>query len=141
MTAIITSDVPSETADILSSATMVVLHKKIAATMEELKRRQGAAYIQFQWPIGMGISTVKVACNCALLQIKYAMGPNLAYASLNNVNAYGEIEWECIEAKIKSNLYFHSLLPLFELVYKRRPWESWYYDEDDNFVMGTRQKK
>jgi len=39
---VITAHVPSKTADIRSFATPVVLLKKNATTMEELKRRQGA---------------------------------------------------------------------------------------------------
>jgi hypothetical protein len=40
LTAVVTGDVLQKTADILSSATLVILMKKDAATMEELKQKQ-----------------------------------------------------------------------------------------------------
>jgi hypothetical protein len=67
--------------------------------------------------------------------------PALAVASLDAINAYGEIERECIEAAIKANPYLHRLLPLYELLYKKGEWVLWYYDENGNFVMGTRNKR
>jgi len=45
--------------------------------------------------------------------------PELDGASLDSINAYGEIERECIEAAIRANPYLQLLLPLFELFYKR----------------------
>ena len=36
--------------------------------------------------------------------------PKLAAVSLDIVNAYGEIERECIEVAIKSNPYLHILM-------------------------------
>ncbi len=97
----------------------------------------------------MGTTIVKATCNCALLMVKEAMGPavgpsqlavetkggcallqwalhmamevkpTLVGASLDAINAYGEIERECIESAIKANPYLHMLLPLYELLYKR----------------------
>ena len=119
----------------------------------------------------MGTALVKTACSCALLMIKEAMGPAigpsqftvetkggcallqwalqmameghpaLASASLDAVNAYGEIEQECIEAAIKANPFLHMLLPLYELLYKRGEGVLWYYDENGKFVMGTRNTR
>ncbi len=60
--------------------------------------------------------------------------PNLADASVDIVNAYGEIEREFFEEAIKSNPYLHSLLPLFELLYKRGAGELKHYDKDGNFT-------
>jgi hypothetical protein len=71
----VSSDVPHKTADILSSAMLIVLLKKDAATMETLKQHNGDAYLQPQRPIGMGTAIVKLACNCALTMAKEAMGP------------------------------------------------------------------
>jgi hypothetical protein len=65
----------------------------------------------------------------------------LARASLDAINAYGEIERECIESAIKANPYLHSLLPLYELLYKRGEGVLWYYDENGNFVLGARNKR
>ena len=171
LTAIVAGDVPQKTADILSSATLIVLLKKDAQAMAALKQRQGADYKQPQRPIGMGTALVKAACNCALLMVKEAMGPAvgpgqfavetkggcallqwalqmameakpaLAGASLDATNAFGEIERECIEAAIKANPYLHRLLPLFELLYKKGEGVLWYYDENGKFVLGVRNKR
>jgi hypothetical protein len=171
LTAIVTRDVPQKTADILSSATLIVLLKKDAAAMEAPKQQQGAAYRQPQRPIGMGTALVKAACNCALLLVKDAMGPavghtqfavetkggcallqwalqmameakpGLAGASLDAINAYGEIERDCIEAAIRANPFLHMLLPLFELLYKRGEGIYWYYDENGKFVFGVKNKR
>ena len=66
--------------------------------------------------------------------------PTLAGPSLDAIIAYGEIERECIEAAIKANPYLHSLLPLYELLYKRGEGVLWYYDENGNFVLGARTR-
>ena len=117
--------------------------------MEALKQQRGDAYRQPQRPIGMGTPLVKAACNCALLMVKEAMDPAvgptqlavetkggcallqwalqtametkpcLAGASLDAINAYGEIERGCIESAILANPFLYMLLPLFELLYKR----------------------
>jgi hypothetical protein len=119
----------------------------------------------------MGTTLVKAACNCALMMVKEAMGPavgpsqfavetkggcallqwalqmamevkpTLAGASLDAINAYGEIERECIEAAIRANPNRHKLLPLFELLYKRGEGVPWYYDENGKFVLGVKNKR
>ena len=43
--------------------------------------------------------------------------PNLAAASLDNINAYDEIERDYIQAAILANPYQHNLLTLFEVLY------------------------
>ncbi len=53
---------------------------------------------------------------------------NLVAVCLDKINAYCEIERDCIEAAIKANSYLHGLLPLFELLYIRGALELWYYD-------------
>ncbi len=70
MTVVYSGDVLDKTADILSSATLIILLEKDAATMEAEMARLGPAYVQPQLPIGMGTAIVKVACNCALLLVK-----------------------------------------------------------------------
>jgi hypothetical protein len=168
---VVQGDVPQKTADILSSTTLIVLLKKDAEQMQDLKDKQGEAYLQPQRSIGMGTALVKLACNCALTMFKDAMGtalgpsqfavetkggcallqwalqmamevkPKLTGASLDGINAYGEIEWECIEAAIRTNPYLHGLLPLFKLMYKRGEGVLWYYDENGNFVMEAKTKR
>jgi len=119
----------------------------------------------------MGMAIVKVICNFAMLFVKDAMGlaigpsqftmetkggcallqwailmaleakPNLVAVCLDNINAYGDIERECIDAAIRANPYRHPFLPLFELLYKKRARDLWYYDDDGNFILGTRNKR
>jgi len=77
--------------------------------------------------MGPGVGPSKFAVEtkggCALLQwaLQMAMEAKsaLAGASLDAINAYGEIECECIEAAIKANPYLHHLLPIYELLYKK----------------------
>jgi hypothetical protein len=149
LTAVVTGDVHQKTADFLSSSTLIILLKKDATSMEALKLAEGEAYLQPQRPIGMGTSVAKLACNCALHMVKEVMGPAvgptqfvvetkgdcdllqwalhmameakpaLVAASLDAINAYGDIERECIEAAIRANPYLQRLLPLYELMYKK----------------------
>ena len=167
LTAIVAGDVPQKTADILSSATLIVL----PPAMEALKQHQGEAYRQPQRPIGMGTSLVKAACSCALTMVKDAMGPAdgpshfavetkggcallqwalqmamevnpvLAGANLDASNAFGEIKRDCTEAAIRADPYLHRLLPLFELLYKRGEGVLWYYDEHGRFVLGVKNMR
>ena len=167
LTAVVTGDVPQKTLDFLSSSALIILLKKDAESMEALTRAQGEAYLQPQRPIGMGTTVAKLACNCALQMVKDSMGPavgplqfavetkggctllqwalqmametkpSLVAASLDAINAYGDIERECIEAAIRANPYLQRMLPMYELLYKRGEGVLWYYDENGNFVMGT----
>jgi len=75
LTTVVAGDVPKKTTDIMSSTTLIILLKKDAEAMAELKLKQGASYLQPQRPIGMGTTLVKTTCNCALLMVKDAMGP------------------------------------------------------------------
>ena len=133
---------------VLSSATLVVLLKKDAKTMEAMKQAQGPAYLQPRRPLGMGSTFVKLASNCALHFIRGAMGPvvgpaqfsvetkggcdlvqwalqlalesngKLSAACLDGINAFSEINRESIRAAIEANPSLHLLLPLFELLYE-----------------------
>ena len=67
--------------------------------------------------------------------------PNMAAASLDNINAYGEIERYCIQAAILANPYLHNVLHLFEPLYKKGSGELWYYDETGNFVLATHKRR
>ena len=75
MTTLVEGDVSDNIADRLSSMTLVILLKKDAETMAQLKRLQGDAYMQPQTPLGMGFTLVKVALICTLLLIKGSLGP------------------------------------------------------------------
>ena len=74
LTTVVTSGVPKKTADILSSATLIILLKNDVAAMNALKPAHGAAYLQTQRPIEMGSAIAKLACNYALQIVKEAMG-------------------------------------------------------------------
>ena len=95
----------------------------------------------------MGSSLVKLASNCALLLLRgslgAAVGPSqsvveakrgcdlvqwalqlamesdrsLAAASLDGINAFGEIERACIRAALEANPSLHMLIPLFKILY------------------------
>jgi hypothetical protein len=71
--------------------------------------------------------------------------PKLATATLDASNAFGEIERDRIEVAIKANPYPHGLLPLFNMLYMKgagdRALVLYMYDEAENFVMGTRNKR
>jgi hypothetical protein len=58
----------------------------------------------------------------------------LIRACLGAINAFGEIERECIKAALLANPSLHTLIPLFEMIYERGSGELWYYDEKGNFV-------
>ena len=74
-TSIVQGDVSDNFYHLLSSATLVVLLKKDAETMNAMKQAQGPAYLQPQGPLVMGSTFAKLASNCALHLIRGAMGP------------------------------------------------------------------
>jgi hypothetical protein len=73
--------------------------------------------------VGPSQFAVETKGGCALLQWALQMAmeakPAMAGASLDAINAYGEIDRDCIEVAIRANPYLHRLLPLYELLYKK----------------------
>ncbi len=71
-----------------------------------------------------------------------ALEPNgkLSAACLDGVNAFGEINRNCIRAAIEANLSLHLLLPLFEMLYERGSGELFYYDENGNYITSYYNK-
>ena len=59
---------------------------------------------------------------------------SLAAASLDGVNAFGEIGRACIRVALEANPSLHILIPLFEMLYERGNGELWYYNEHGNYV-------
>ena len=132
--------------------------------MEEMKRVLGDPCVQPQRPLGIVSALVKPASNCALLLLrgslgavvgpsqfgvetkggfdlllwvlKLAMESNLTLtpASLDGIDAFGEIERVCIRAALEANLSLHVPIPLFEILYERGNGELWDYDEHGNYV-------
>jgi hypothetical protein len=74
---LIKGDVSNNISDFVSSAMLVVLLKKYAETMADLKRTQGAACLQPQRSLGMEFTQVKVTSNYALLVLKGNLGPTV----------------------------------------------------------------
>jgi hypothetical protein len=70
MTALIKGDDSQKLADLFSSVTLVIFFKKDATTMDEMKVALGDAYLQPRRPLGMGLTLVKAACNCALVLLR-----------------------------------------------------------------------
>jgi hypothetical protein len=58
----------------------------------------------------------------------------LATASLDGINAFGEIERVCIRVALEANPSLHMLIPLFEMLYEWDSGELWYYYEHGNYV-------
>ena len=54
----------------------------------------------------------------------------LSATCLDVINAFEEIERDCIRAALLANLSMHTLLPIFEMFYERGSGELWYYDEN-----------
>ena len=82
-------DVTDDTCYLLSSATLVVLLKKIEEEMEAaLKLRQGQLYMQPQRPLGMGNTFPKIAANYILAKVQPVVGVS-AGARQFAVNAKG----------------------------------------------------
>ncbi len=74
MTTLVTGVVSDKIADLLSSATMVILLKKDEETMAAMKATLGDAYIQPQRPLGMDSTLVMTASICALLLLRGSLG-------------------------------------------------------------------
>ena len=55
-------------------------------------------------------------------------------ASLDAINASGEIERNCIRAALEANTSLHMLIPLFKMLYERGIVQLWYYDENGSYV-------
>jgi hypothetical protein len=61
--------------------------------------------------------------------------PELARATLEAINAFGDLERPCIRAALLSNVLLHPLILLFDVLYTRGSGELWFYDEVGNFVL------
>ena len=148
MTALVKGDVSHTIANLLSSATLVILLTKDAETMANMKLLQDDAYRQPPRPLGIGSTLMKVASNCALILVKGSLGPAvgptqfsvvtkggcdhvqwalqitmesngmLSATCLDAMNAFGKIERDCIRAALLANPSLNMLIPLFEMLYE-----------------------
>ena len=59
---------------------------------------------------------------------------NLSAACLDAINAFGEIERDCIRAALLANPSLHLMLPMFDMLYERGSGELWFCDEHGNYV-------
>jgi hypothetical protein len=60
--------------------------------------------------------------------------PDLARATLDAINAFGDLENPCTQAALLANVHLHQLTPLYDVLYTRGNGELWFYDEFGNFV-------
>ena len=65
---------------------------------------------------------------------------NLFAACLDGINAFGEINRECIRAALMANPDLHPLIPLFKMLYERGSGELFYYDENCNYIASYYSK-
>ena len=59
----------------------------------------------------------------------------LSATCLDAINAFGEIERECIKAAPLVSPSLHMRIPLFEIMYERESGELWFYYENCNFEL------
>jgi hypothetical protein len=74
------------------------------------------------------------------LQMALESNGNLSAACLDGINAFGEINLECIRAAIMANPNLHILLPMFEMLYERDSGELFHYDENGNYIANYYSK-
>ena len=74
MTTVVKGNASDKIADLLSSATLVILLKKDEETMDVMKKALGDVYIQPQRPLGMGSTIVKIASKCTLIPLYMSLG-------------------------------------------------------------------
>ncbi len=54
-----------------------------------------------------------------ILQIIMEADPDLARATLDANNAFGELKRPCIRAALEANLALHPLIPMYDVLYTR----------------------
>ncbi len=74
MGALATGDVTDSTCDLLSSATIVILLKKIEEKMAAMRASLGEAYLQPHRSLGMGGTLTKLAAVCVLGVMENVVG-------------------------------------------------------------------
>ncbi len=94
--------------------------------------------------------TVNVKGGCDMerwvLQIVMEADPDLARATLDAINTFGDLDRPCIRASLLANVLLHPLIPLHDVLFTRGSGELWYFDEFGNFVLtvlcsrGVRQR-
>ena len=66
---------------------------------------------------------------------------DLARATLDAINAFGDMERPCTRAALLANVHLHQLIPLYDVLYTRGSGKLWYYDEFGNFVFALLCKR
>jgi hypothetical protein len=94
--------------------------------------------------VGPAQFSVETKGGCDLVQWALEMAlesnGNLSATCVDGINAFGEINRECIRAALMANPDLHLLLPLFELLYERGSGELLYYDENGNYIASYYSK-
>ena len=67
--------------------------------------------------------------------------PDLARATLDASNAFGDLERPCIRVALEANVALHPLTPLNDVLYIKRKRELWFYDELGNSVLSVLCRK
>ena len=67
--------------------------------------------------------------------------PDLARATLDAINAFGDRERPCIWTTLLADVLLHPIIPHYDVLYTRGSGELWYYDEDGNFVLAILCKR
>ena len=67
--------------------------------------------------------------------------PDLARATLDASNAFGDLERPCIRAALEANVPLHPRIPMYDVLYTRGKRELLFYDELGNFILGAMCRK
>jgi hypothetical protein len=76
-----------------------------------------------------------------ILHIIMEAEPDLARATLDANNAFGDLERPCIKTALEANVALHPLIPLYDVLYTRGKRELWFYYEQGNFVLSVLCRK
>ena len=76
-----------------------------------------------------------------VLQIIMEVNPDLARATLDATNAFGDLERPCIRAALLANVMLHPLIPLYDVLYTWGNGDLWFYDEFGDFVLAVLSKR
>jgi hypothetical protein len=55
--------------------------------------------------------------------------PDLARATLDARNAFGDLKRPCIKVALEVNVAIHPLIPMYDVLYTRGKGELWFYDK------------
>ncbi len=71
------------------------------------------------------------------LILQIIMEADLARATLDAINAFGDLERPCIRAALEANVASHPLISMYDVLYTRGKGELWFYDELGKFLLSV----